>query len=83
MTNPKHNQPEIEINEQFRHALDIMENSDRSIFITSHAGTGKSTLLNYFRDVIYVRDTFLFSINLPKFGEQITNTSEKISNLKT
>jgi ATP-dependent exoDNAse (exonuclease V) alpha subunit len=51
MTNPKHNQPEIEINEQFRHALDTMENSDRSIFITGRAGTGKSTLLTLFRRV--------------------------------
>src|SRR4030067_3127876 len=49
MPNTKHNQPQIEINEQFRHALDIMENSDRSIFITGRAGTGKSTLLTYFR----------------------------------
>jgi ATP-dependent DNA helicase PIF1 len=39
----------IEINEQFKYALDIMENTDRSIFITGRAGTGKSTLLNYFR----------------------------------
>jgi ATP-dependent DNA helicase PIF1 len=51
MTNTKHKQPQIEINEQFRHALDIMENSDRSIFITGRAGTGKSTLLNYFRNI--------------------------------
>jgi hypothetical protein len=28
-----------------------MEDSDRSIFITGRAGTGKSTLLNYFRNV--------------------------------
>ncbi|MFC1941845.1 AAA family ATPase [Chloroflexota bacterium] len=49
MTNTKYKQPQIEINEQFRHALDIMENSDRSVFITGRAGTGKSTLLNYFR----------------------------------
>lgn len=44
-------QLEIEINAQFRHALDIMEDSGRSIFITGRAGTGKSTLLNYFRNV--------------------------------
>jgi ATP-dependent DNA helicase PIF1 len=50
MTNPKHKQPQIEINEQFQHALDIMEGSNRSIFITGRAGTGKSTLLNYFRN---------------------------------
>ncbi|MFC1871187.1 AAA family ATPase [Chloroflexota bacterium] len=51
MTNTKHKQPQIEINEQFRHAFEIMEDSDRSIFITGRAGTGKSTLLNYFRHV--------------------------------
>jgi ATP-dependent DNA helicase PIF1 len=50
MTNTKHKQPQIEINEQFQQALDIMEDSDRSIFITGRAGTGKSTLLNYFRN---------------------------------
>jgi len=50
MTKTKHKQLQIEINEQFRHALEIMENSDRSIFITGRAGTGKSTLLNYFRN---------------------------------
>ena len=49
MTNTKHKQSQIEINEQFRHALDIMENSNRSIFITGRAGTGKSTMLSYFR----------------------------------
>jgi hypothetical protein len=49
MPNTKHKQTQIEINEQFRLALDIMENSDRSIFITGRAGTGKSTLLSHFR----------------------------------
>ena len=49
MTNTKHKQQQIEINEQFQHALNIMEDSGRSIFITGRAGTGKSTLLNYFR----------------------------------
>jgi ATP-dependent DNA helicase PIF1 len=42
-------EPEIELNEQFRKALEIMEHSDKTIFITGRAGTGKSTLLNYFR----------------------------------
>lgn len=41
--------PVIEINEQFKRALDIMENTGKSIFITGRAGTGKSTLLDYFR----------------------------------
>jgi len=44
-------QTQIEINEQFRHALDIMEDTDRDVFITGRAGTGKSTLLEYFRHV--------------------------------
>lgn len=43
-------QPQIEINEQFRRALEIMEDTDRNVFITGRAGTGKSTLLEYFRN---------------------------------
>ena len=41
--------PLIELNEQFKKALDILENTHKSIFITGRAGTGKSTLLDYFR----------------------------------
>lgn len=40
----------IELNEQFIKALDIMENTSRNVFITGRAGTGKSTLLDYFRN---------------------------------
>ena len=40
----------IDINPEFRKALDIMENSNRHIFITGKAGTGKSTLLDSFRN---------------------------------
>lgn len=40
----------IEINAQFEHALDVLENTDKSIFITGKAGTGKSTLLTYYRE---------------------------------
>jgi ATP-dependent DNA helicase PIF1 len=39
----------IEINPQFQQALDLMENTDRHLFITGKAGTGKSTLLDHFR----------------------------------
>jgi ATP-dependent exoDNAse (exonuclease V) alpha subunit len=39
----------IEINEQFRRALDVMERTSKNVFITGRAGTGKSTLLEYFR----------------------------------
>jgi len=43
-------QNKLEINDLFRAALEIMENSQRSLFITGRAGTGKSTLLDYFRN---------------------------------
>ncbi|MBI5754399.1 AAA family ATPase [Candidatus Peregrinibacteria bacterium] len=41
----------IEINEYFKKALDLMENTDKVLFITGKAGTGKSTLLQYFREI--------------------------------
>ncbi|MFH8080340.1 MAG: DEAD/DEAH box helicase [Candidatus Aenigmatarchaeota archaeon] len=41
----------IEINEKFKEAIEIMENTDRHVLITGRAGTGKSTLLNYFRKI--------------------------------
>ncbi len=40
----------LEINDQFKRALDLMEQSDKHLFITGRAGTGKSTLLDYFRN---------------------------------
>ncbi len=41
----------IELNEQFRKALDLLEHSDKHLFITGRAGTGKSTLLAYARSI--------------------------------
>lgn len=40
----------LQLNDDFRHALDVLEKSDRSLFITGRAGTGKSTLLQLFRN---------------------------------
>ena len=40
----------IDINPDFKRAIDVMENSNRHVFITGKAGTGKSTLLDYFRN---------------------------------
>jgi len=40
----------VEINPQFRRALDLLEGTGRHVFITGRAGTGKSTLLEHFRD---------------------------------
>ncbi len=39
----------LEINAGFRRALDLLEDTDKPVFITGRAGTGKSTLLEYFR----------------------------------
>ncbi|MFZ2399223.1 MAG: AAA family ATPase [Smithella sp.] len=41
---------EIDFNPEFQSALFLMEETDKNIFITGRAGTGKSTLLNYFRN---------------------------------
>ncbi len=39
----------LEINAEFKAAFDLMENTKDCIFITGKAGTGKSTLLKYFK----------------------------------
>jgi ATP-dependent DNA helicase PIF1 len=39
----------IEINDDFKRALELLESSRQSLFITGNAGTGKSTLLEYFK----------------------------------
>lgn len=40
----------LELNEQFKKAITVIENGNKSVFVTGRAGTGKSTLLEYFRD---------------------------------
>lgn len=39
----------IEINDKFKTALQVMDDTKRSVFVTGKAGTGKSTLLDHFR----------------------------------
>ncbi len=41
---------DIELNPEFVRAFEIMEGSAQSLFVTGRAGTGKSTLLQYFRE---------------------------------
>ncbi len=41
---------DIELNTEFKRALHFMEDTNESVFLTGRAGTGKSTLLQYFRD---------------------------------
>jgi len=64
----------IEINDLFQQAIDVLENTDKSIFITGKAGTGKSTLLEYFRSltqkrVVVLAPTGVAAINVK--GETI------------
>jgi ATP-dependent exoDNAse (exonuclease V) alpha subunit len=40
---------EIEFNEQFSKALHLLQHGTHNVFVTGKAGTGKSTLLRYFR----------------------------------
>lgn len=40
----------IDLNEQFMKALKTIEDTNKSVFITGKAGTGKSTFLKYFRE---------------------------------
>ncbi len=44
-----HEIPVMDQNPQIKNALQILNNSNSNVFITGRAGTGKSTLLNYFR----------------------------------
>ncbi|MFA5174560.1 MAG: AAA family ATPase [Candidatus Pacearchaeota archaeon] len=60
---------DIELNEDFKKAINLMENTNNSLFITGKAGTGKSTLLKYFanhtkKNVAVVAPTGLAAINV-------------------
>lgn len=46
---PKRPSLTLEFNQGFSRAFHTMEDTDRHVFITGRAGTGKSTLLQYFR----------------------------------
>jgi len=39
----------IEINEDFQRAIELVENSNKNVFVTGKAGTGKSTFLSFLR----------------------------------
>ena len=45
-----HSSVEIDLNPEFLRAFSLMEETSQNILITGRAGTGKSTLLKYFRD---------------------------------
>ena len=71
MIMPKKNDktPEIDFNPEFQRALALMEDTQRNILITGRAGTGKSTLLTYFRDhtkkkVVILAPTGVAAVNV-------------------
>ena len=93
MPRRKTKQPTIDLNEQFQRALDIMEHTNRNVFITGRAGTGKSTLLDYFRNttkkkVVVLAPTGVAALNVKgqtihsfcKFKPDIT--LEKVKRLR-
>ncbi len=60
---------DIEFNQEFAGAYDLLENGSRNIFITGKAGTGKSTLLQYFREhtnknVVVLAPTGVAAVNV-------------------
>ncbi len=90
----KHKQSlDIELNSRFKKALDLMEHTSKSVFVTGRAGTGKSTLLRYFRqhtskDVIVLASTGVAALNVGGetihsfFGFKPDITLDKIKRLK-
>ena len=60
---------DVELTPEFLRALELMEKTDKCLFITGKAGTGKSTLLRYFRaktnkNVVVVAPTGVAAINV-------------------
>jgi ATP-dependent DNA helicase PIF1 len=59
----------LDINDEFKSAFSIMENTKECLFITGKAGTGKSTLLKYFKantgkNIIVLAPTGVAAINV-------------------
>ena len=59
----------IDLNPQFKRAFELMENTHKHLFITGRAGTGKSTLLTYFRahthkEIVVLAPTGVAAVNI-------------------
>jgi ATP-dependent DNA helicase PIF1 len=60
---------DIEINEKFRQAYQLIEETDKNVLITGQAGTGKSTFLQYVREhtqknVVVLAPTGVAAVNI-------------------
>lgn len=84
---------EIEITPEFQQALDIINKTDKPLFITGKAGSGKSTLLDYCykhcpKDLVLLAPTGVAALNIKGqtihrfFNFPINVTVEKIQNLE-
>ena len=61
--------PKLDINPEFRQALELLDTRKQPIFITGCAGTGKSTLLQYFcskkpDDIVVLAPTGVAALNV-------------------
>lgn len=59
----------IDFNPEFQKALELIENTDKNVFITGRAGTGKSTLLTHFgnttkKKVVVLAPTGVAALNV-------------------
>lgn len=59
----------LDLNKDFRKALNLMENTSKNIFITGKAGCGKSTLLSLYiaktkKNVVILAPTGVAALNI-------------------
>lgn len=84
---------DLEINSEFKEALEIINNTSQHLFITGKAGTGKSTLLDYCyqhcpKDLVILAPTGVAALNVKGqtihrfFNFPINVTVEKIKRLE-
>lgn len=60
---------DIELNSEFKKALHLIEDTKENVFLTGRAGTGKSTLLQYFREktnknIVVLASTGVAAVNV-------------------
>jgi ATP-dependent exoDNAse (exonuclease V) alpha subunit len=60
---------DFELTQEFSTAFDLMENTQKHLYITGNAGTGKSTLLHYFKkqsrkEVVILAPTGIAAVNI-------------------
>ena len=63
------NMQDIEINKEFKKALDTIRMTSNHLFITGKAGTGKSTLLKHFQEssmknAVFLAPTGIAALNI-------------------